>query len=170
MSIGEGEQDTETASMITGTATTTLVLPDLVPSCVDVAVITAVPAAVGVNTPVALKLPMLVGLTDQLTALLKFPVPVTEGAQLVVWLVKIEGGLQVTETDVIVIGTADITVALPDFVGSWVDVAVTVAVPAAFGVNTPVALTLPRVEGVTDQVTPLLKAPAPVTDCVQAEV
>ena len=82
--MGEGEQDTETVSMVTGTVTTTLVLPDLVPSWVDVAVITAVPAAVGVKIPAVLKLPMFAGLTDQLTALLKFPVPVTEGVQLVV--------------------------------------------------------------------------------------
>jgi len=168
--MGEGEQNTETVVMVAGTVTTMLALPDLVVSCVDVAVITAVPAAVGVKIPAGLMLPMLVGLTDQLTALPKFPVPVIEGVQLVVWLVRIEAGVQATETEVIVIGTADVTVALPNFVGSWVEVAVIVAVPAARGVNTPAGLTFPRVDGVSDQFTLLLKAPAPVTDCVQVEV
>jgi len=40
----------------------------LVVSWVDVAVIVAVPAVVGVKTPVLLIVPMLVGLTDQVTA------------------------------------------------------------------------------------------------------
>jgi hypothetical protein len=48
--------------------TTTCALPDLVVSWVDVAVIVAVPAVVGVKTPVLLIVPMLVGLTDQVTA------------------------------------------------------------------------------------------------------
>ena len=49
-------------------------------SCVEVAVIVAVPLDTGVNTPSPLTLPMLVGLTDQLTDLLKLPVPVTVAA------------------------------------------------------------------------------------------
>jgi len=162
--MDEGEQETDTVVIVDGTVTTTFAMPDLVVSCVDVAVITAVPTVVGLKIPAALMLPMLVGLTDQLTALLKFPVPVIEGVQLVVWLVVTEVGVQATEIEVIVFGTADVTVALPNFVGSWVEVAVIVAVPAARGVNTPAGLTFPRVDGVSDQFTLLLKAPAPVTD------
>jgi hypothetical protein len=40
----------------------------LVESCVDVAVIVAVPAPAGVKTPPLLTVPMLVGLTDHVTA------------------------------------------------------------------------------------------------------
>jgi hypothetical protein len=61
--------------------TITCVWPDLVVSCVEVAVIVAVPAAAGVKTPLELTEPALDGLTDQVTALLKLPVPVTVGAQ-----------------------------------------------------------------------------------------
>ena len=43
-------------------------VPDLVESCVDVAVILAVPAPVGVKTPALLTAPMLAGLTDHVTA------------------------------------------------------------------------------------------------------
>jgi hypothetical protein len=42
---------------------------------------------------------------------------------------------------------------LPDFVASWVEVAVIVAVPATAGVKTPALLTVPMVDGLTDQVT-----------------
>jgi hypothetical protein len=44
-------------------------------------VIVAVPAVDDVNTPVLLTLPMLDGLADQVTELLKLPVPVTVGVQ-----------------------------------------------------------------------------------------
>jgi hypothetical protein len=44
-------------------------------------------------------------------------------------------------------------VAVPDLVESWVEVAVIVAVPAPVGVNTPELLTLPMLDGLTDQVT-----------------
>jgi hypothetical protein len=56
-------------------------LPAFVPSCVDVAVIVAVPEEVGVKTPALLTLPMPDAPVDQLTAPLKFPVPVTFGVQ-----------------------------------------------------------------------------------------
>jgi hypothetical protein len=55
--------------------------PDRVESWTDVAVMVAVPADVGVKTPKLLRLPMLVGLTDHVTVLLKLPVPVTVGVQ-----------------------------------------------------------------------------------------
>jgi hypothetical protein len=58
--------------------TTTVADADLVASCVEVAVMVAVPVAAGVKTPV-LTVPIFDGLTDQVTALLKFPVPVTVG-------------------------------------------------------------------------------------------
>jgi hypothetical protein len=54
--------------MLGWTETLTVPLPDLEVSCVDVAVIVAVPAPVGVKTPAALTVPMLVGLTDHVTA------------------------------------------------------------------------------------------------------
>jgi hypothetical protein len=56
-------------------------------SCVEVAVMVAVPAEVGVKMPELLTLPILDGLTDQLTELVKLPVPVTVGVHVVVWLV-----------------------------------------------------------------------------------
>ena len=76
-----GEQTTVTAVIVDCTFTITVVEPDLVESCVEVAVIVAVPASAGVKTPELLTLPMVDGLTDQLTALLKLPVPVTVGVQ-----------------------------------------------------------------------------------------
>ena len=79
--------------------------------------------------------------------------PLTVGVQVEVWLVKMDAGEQTTETEVIVLGTATVTVAEPDLVESSVDVAVMVAVPAAVGVNTPAELTAPMLVGLTDQVT-----------------
>jgi hypothetical protein len=64
-----------------GTDTDTLVEPLLVVSCAEVAVMVAVPALLGVKTPEPLTDPILVGLTDQLTELLKVPVPVTVSVQ-----------------------------------------------------------------------------------------
>jgi hypothetical protein len=85
-------------------------------------------------------------------------------------MLKIEPGEQVTLTEVIVTGTATVTVALADFEVSCVDVPVIVAVPAEAGVKTPALLTLPMLEGLTDQLTALLKLPVPVTDGVQVAV
>lgn len=84
--------------------------------------------------------------------------------------VVIDVGKQATATPVIVDGVVTVTVAWPDLVVSCVDVAVTVAVPAADGVNTPVLLTLPMVEGLTDHETELLKLPVPVTVGVHVDV
>jgi hypothetical protein len=55
--------------------------PDLVASCVDAAVMVAVPVVFGVKIPVLLTEPMLDGLRDQATALLKLPVPLTIAVQ-----------------------------------------------------------------------------------------
>jgi len=62
-----GEQPTETEVIVDGAVTVTVALPDLVESCVDVAVIVAVPVPAGVKTPALLTVPMLVGLTDHVT-------------------------------------------------------------------------------------------------------
>ena len=84
----------------------------------DVAVMVAVPGVDGVNAPVLLTAPMLVGLTDQVTAVLKLPVPVTVGVQADICMVRMDVGEQTTETVVIVGGTVTVTVADPDFVAS----------------------------------------------------
>lgn len=82
--------------------TVTVVELDMVASCVDMAVMVAVPVVVGVKTPVLLTVPMLDGLRDQVTALLKLPVPLTVAVQADVCVVRMEAGEQATETDVIV--------------------------------------------------------------------
>jgi len=99
---------------------------------------------------------MLAGLTDQVTAALKLPVPATVDVQVDVCVVRIDAGEQATETEVIVGGTVIVTVADPDLVASCVDVAVTVAVPVPVGVKTPALLTDPIVAGLTVHVTPEL--------------
>lgn len=81
-----------------------------------------------------------------------------------------EAGEHATVTDVIVEGAAIVTVADPDLVESSVEVAVIVAVPADVGVKTPELLTLPMLDGFTDQLTELLKLPVPVTVGVQVDV
>jgi len=62
-----GEQETVTDVIDGGTLAVTMAEPDLVVSSVEVAVMVAVPADEGVNTPAELMLPMPDGLTDQLT-------------------------------------------------------------------------------------------------------
>jgi len=62
-----GEQPTETEVIVDGAATVTVASPDLVESCVDVAVMVAVPVLEAVNTPALLTVPVLVGLTDHVT-------------------------------------------------------------------------------------------------------
>jgi hypothetical protein len=85
-------------------------------------------------------------------------------------VVRIEAGRHETETEVIVADADTLTVADPNLVVSWVEVAVTVAVPAPLGVNTPELLTVPRLVGLTDHVTEELKLPVPVTVGVQEDV
>ena len=125
-------------------------VPDFVESCDDVAVITAVAAAVGVNTPEDVIVP---SVAVQVTAELYDPVPCTVAVQEDVCVVRMDAGEQFTETEVIVDGAVTVTVALPDLVESCVDVAVTVAVPVLPGVNTPALLTVPMLAGLTDHVT-----------------
>ena len=125
-------------------------MPDFVVSCVDVAVIIAVPADVGLNTPEDVIVP---SVAAQATVELYAPVPCTVAEQLDVCVVRMDAGEQITETEVIAGGDVTVTVALPDLVESWVDVAVMVAVPVAAAVKTPALLTVPMVVGLTDHVT-----------------
>jgi hypothetical protein len=139
--------------MVIGTATATVVLAEKVGSWTEVAFIVAVPALAGVNMPALLTLPTLDGLTIQITALVKLPVPFTIGEQLDVWLVRIVAGEQAMPKDVMVGTIAIVTTALPDLVASCVEVSVIVAVPADAGVKTPALFMLPMLEGLTDQFT-----------------
>ena len=79
--IEAGRHETETEVTVADADTLTVADPNLVESCVEVAVIAAVPADVGVKTPELLTLPMLVGLLYHVTEELKLPVPITVGVQ-----------------------------------------------------------------------------------------
>jgi len=74
-----GRQDTVTEVIAGIAATLTVAEPYFAESWVDVAVMVAVPAPLGVKTPDVLTTPAFVGLTDQVTAELKAPVPLTVG-------------------------------------------------------------------------------------------
>jgi hypothetical protein len=76
--MGAGEQSTETEVMAGVAVTVTGADPDLVESCVEVAVMVAVPAAVGVKTPDELIVP---SVAAQVTAELNAPVPCTVAVQ-----------------------------------------------------------------------------------------
>ena len=60
----------DTRVTVTGTIATTVAEPDFVESCIDVAVIAAVPADAGVKMPAPLTVPLFAGLTDQVTEVL----------------------------------------------------------------------------------------------------
>ena len=137
---------------VVGLPTTIDTLPDLEVSCVEVAVMVAVPVPAGVNTPEDVIVP---SVEPQVTAGLYGPVPCTVAVQLDVCVVRMDAGEQGTETEVIVDGAVTVTVALPDLVESCVDVAVMVAVPVpeAEAVNTPALLTVPMLVGLTYHVT-----------------
>lgn len=60
------------------------------------------PAAAGVNTPADVIVPALDGFTDQVTALLKLPVPDTVAVAVAVWLSVIAVGVTATVTPVMV--------------------------------------------------------------------
>jgi methylglyoxal synthase len=155
-----GKQSTETEVIVGGPVTATVADPDLVESCVDVAVMVAIPAAVGVKTPDELIVPPVAA---QATAELNAPVPCTLAVQVGVCVVRMAFAEQVTETDVIEGDAFTITEADPDLVESWVDVAVMVAIPSAIGVKTPDELIGPPVAA---QVTLVLKLPDPETVAV----
>lgn len=82
--------------------TATAALPDFVASSTEVAVMVAVPVVAGVNTPALVIDPMLEGLTDHVTAVLKLPVPSTIAVACAVCAVVMEVGFAVTTTEVIV--------------------------------------------------------------------
>jgi hypothetical protein len=145
--IEAGLQITVTDVIVMGTETLTALEPDLLPSCTEVAVTVALPAPDGVKTPPELIVPPV---AVQVTAWLKAPVPRTVAEQVDVPVVRIEAGLQITVTDVMVTGTVTVTVAELDLVESCVDVAVIVAVPAAEGVKRPAGVIVPSV---ADQLT-----------------
>jgi hypothetical protein len=67
-------------------------------------------------------------------------------------------------------GTVTFTVAEPLFEASAVEVAVIEAMPVVAGMNTPLLLTAPMLDGLTDQVTELLKAPVPATLALHEDV
>jgi len=77
---------TEKLTVGAGGVTSTIADPDFEVSSVDVAMIVAVPEAAAVNTPLLLTDPMLDGLTDHVTELLKLPVPATVATQEDVWV------------------------------------------------------------------------------------
>jgi hypothetical protein len=64
----DGERPVTLGTGFVAAVTETVALPDLVESCVEVAVMVAVPVAAGVKTPALLTVPMLAGLTDHVTA------------------------------------------------------------------------------------------------------
>jgi hypothetical protein len=136
--------------IVGGILTTTVAVPDCAVSCTEVAVTIAVPALAGVKTPFPSTDPIPTGLIDQVTAELYAPVPWTLAEHAEVWVVRMDARAQATETEVIATGTVAVTVASPDLVASWAEVAVIVAVPAAVGVKTPEEVMVPPV---ADQVT-----------------
>ncbi len=151
------------------TCTITGAVPDFVASCVLVAVTVTLPAEAGaVNNPLELMLPPL---ALQVTAELKLPVPCTVAVHCDVAFVLTVVGLQLTATEVMVgatVWTWTLTGAVPDFVASWVLVAVTVTLPAEAGaVKSPLELMLPPL---ALQVTAELKLPVPCTVAVHCDV
>jgi hypothetical protein len=75
-----GEHWTDTALIAVEEETVTVVLPDFEPSCSDLAMMDAVPSAVGVKTPLLVIDPALTGDTDHNTDGSYFPVPLKAAA------------------------------------------------------------------------------------------
>ncbi|HEX4311460.1 MAG TPA: hypothetical protein VHZ25_15610 [Acidobacteriaceae bacterium] len=137
-------------------------VPDFDGSSVLVALTVTLAAAAGaVNSPAELIDPPE---ADQVTALLKLPVPCTVALHCEVAPAVTVEGEQVTDTEEIIGSAAACTVivAVPDFEVSSVLVALTVTLAAAAGaVKSPAELIDPPPE--TDQVTAVLKLPVPCT-------
>ena len=74
-----GAQAAETEVIVGGTVTVTVAVPDLLVSQVEVAVMNAVPAPEGANTPAEVIVPPC---ADHVTPVLKAPVPWTVAEQL----------------------------------------------------------------------------------------
>jgi len=108
--------------------TVTVVDPDFVGSWVEVAVMVAAPEAVGVKMPEELAAP---SVAVQVTVELNAPFPDKAAEQVLVCAVVIIVGELVTETELIVEATINVTVAEPDSPGFSVDVAVMVSDPEA---------------------------------------
>jgi hypothetical protein len=133
--MADGEQSTETEVIAGVAVAVTSADPDSVVSWLDVAVMVAAPAPLGMKTPDALIVPPVAA---QVTAELNAPVPCTVAAQVDVCVIRMAAGEQSTETDVIAdCWPLTATVALPDLVESCVEVAVMVAMPAAVGMKAP---------------------------------
>lgn len=85
-----GEQETLTEVMVAAVdVTDTLAEPDLLVSCVEVAVMVAVPEVLGVKTPEELIAPFV---ADQVTEELYRPLPLTVAEQALVCVVLIDDG------------------------------------------------------------------------------
>ncbi len=114
---------------------------NFVESAVEVAVMVTefAPVLVGVKTTAVPELtlvallsdPAAAGLMERFTVFAKAPVPVTVGVQDVVWLSAMEDGLQARDTAVIAeaVGVMMVIFAVPNFVVSWVEVALTLSEP-----------------------------------------
>lgn len=146
VAIVDGVQATPTEEIV-GAAdfTVTVAVPDLVVSCVLVAVTVTDPAELGaVNNPLPLIVPPL---AVHFTAELKLPVPCTVALHCDVALGATVEGLQLTDTEDIAGGPdpiATFTVAVPFLGESSLLVAVTVTVAAELGaVSIPLALIVP---------------------------
>lgn len=140
--------------------------PDFVVSCVDVAVMVAVPAATPVTLPEDVTVAAAEFEDDQFTPELNVPVPVTWALHCALAPLFIEEGEQVTITAVIVEDAVTVTLAEPDLVVSSVDVAVIVAVPVETPVTLPEELIVAAPVLEDAQVTAELKLPVPVTVAV----
>jgi len=144
--------------------TVTDAVPDFVASCVDVAVTVTV---VGEETMGAVRTPdaeIEPAVALQVTDELKLPVPVTVAEHWLVLPDETVDGKQLTLTAVIDPIGLTVTDAVPDFVASWVEVAVTVTVVAeetVGAVSSPVEEIVALLLAV--QVTAELKFPVPVT-------
>jgi hypothetical protein len=119
--------------------------PDLVESCVLVAVTVTAPVEFGaVNNPLPLIVPPL---AVHVTAELKFPVPWAVALHCDVAPRDTVDGVQITATEEIVgedVCFATVTVAVPDLLESSLLVAVTVTVAAELGaVRSPLPLIVP---------------------------
>ena len=111
-----GVQLTATEFMAGG-VTVTVADPDLLASCVEVAVTVALETVVsvetGVNTPVGLTAPALDGLTVQVTVELKLPLPFTVAEHALVCLRVIEAEGHETETEVMLVLACPVTETEP---------------------------------------------------------
>ncbi len=145
--------------------TITVAVPDLVESCVEVAVTVTF---VGEDTIGAVSSPedeTCPALVLQLT--LKFPVPMTAAEHWLVWPDWTVVGEHVTVTELIVDAGFTVTVAVPDFEASCVEVAVIVTRSEVFpplgAVYKPEDEIDPAPRWLAVHVTAELKLPVPIT-------